>query len=201
MTRATRRRVALALCTPLLLVGCVTSGNLPPPPTTNDTDIAVLGALDARQGAPQATGQPPMDAAQLRQCAQQVLLIDAEQGALRGTWDALERRRGALQARSATLEAERGRVNVSQPAAVQAFNAAVAQLEAERVALNQEIDRHNVRAAGVNDYVRSYNGGCAQKTFRRSDLAQLPPEMVSALNARATPAAAPGLPAPRQPAP
>lgn len=133
--------------------------------------IVVLAGVLAGAAAAQ---EPALSREELSRCATQMQTLRAESTRL-NTYNAqLDEQRIVINRRRAALDSERAGLDADDLAAGLEFRQRNKQHHEQALAFNAEIEQIKRDINAVNQLKNDYDGGCAQRSYRRSDLDSLP---------------------------
>lgn len=142
---------------------------------------AALAAVFTTPAMPDEAGPLPREA--LARCAAQVQTLLDESGRLTQAAVAFDRRRSALDERSAALRAERDAVAEGDLEAGLAVREKLKEHHAQTLAFNASVEQLKREIGSLNALKQDYDGNCANRSYRRSDLEGLPAEQQAAMRA------------------
>lgn len=149
------------------------------------TAIVMLAATLSGLGAlsPASANEVPLDRAALNSCATQVHNLRVESIRLTQKNSELEPRRRAINERSAALKAERDAVPADDFDRAMAVRQSLQEHHAQTLAFNAQIEQLKREIVAVNTLKQDYDRACANRPYRRSDLAALPEAQRTAMQA------------------
>lgn len=124
---------------------------------------------------------PPLSAPELSRCATQVQNLRAESLRLTQKNTEMEPRRRAINERSVALKAERDAVPADDMDRSLAVRQSLQEHHAQTVEFNTQVEQLKREIVAVNALKQDYDRDCANRPYRRSDLAALPDAQRSAM--------------------
>lgn len=121
-----------------------------------------------------SANEVPLDREALNACATQVHNLRVESIRLTQKNSELEPRRRAINERSAALKAERDAVPGDDFERSLAVRKSLQEHHAQTLAFNAEVEQLKREIVAVNALKQDYDRSCANRPYRRSDLAALP---------------------------
>lgn len=141
-----------------------------------------LAAVTAGTTA-QAQTAAPLDSAALNLCATQVNNLRVESNRINQKNAELDVRRKAINERSASIKIERDNVPADNLERGLAVRASLQEHVSQTVKFNAEIEQIKRDIVAVNALKQQYDSGCANRPYRRKDLAALPEVQRAAMQA------------------
>lgn len=142
------------------------------------------GALTMVAGTAMAQTAPaPLDSAALNACATQVQNLRVESNRINQKNAELDVRRKAINERSAALKTERDNVPADNLERGLAVRASLQEHVSNTVKFNAEIEQIKREIVAVNLLKQNYDRDCANRSYRRNDLAALPEAQRAAMQA------------------
>lgn len=153
---------ALALCAPLALAADAPSSKTKPAATTS---------AKPREGSlgKGSSTLPTLTRDELRQCMSEQERIKNEGTELAQTQTRMEGQRAEIERMGAELEAEKGKVNVSDQSAVDAYNARLRQRTKLVEDYRASVPIFNARVDKLGEDRKAYASGCADRRFFEDD--------------------------------
>lgn len=169
------RKISAAVL--LILAGCASAGR-----PAVDPDIVYMPGVGGAAGAANLN-LPPMTFDELLNCAYKVRDLNEQDARIDAEAARTTQVRGQLEQRGNGLDAERATVNTRDGKAVDNYNS---RLEAHRKAVdafNLDVQKHNATIDARNQLRNTFNAGCANRPYRRSDYARIPAALRAIIDA------------------
>jgi hypothetical protein len=162
---------------------CRSDAKEPTMPTITCRSCLAVAALLMAAAMPAHADPAPLDLPALRECATQVRQLRSEATRLNADTAQLDARRIALDQRSAALRAEAAQLDRDELRATLDLQQRRQRHNDELLAFNAEIARHRQAIDAVNRVKQRYAQDCAERPYRRADLATLPADAQTAMRA------------------
>lgn len=146
--------------------------------------LPAAAALSVLFASPSAWAEPaPLAADALARCATQVDSLRSESARLTQKNAEFDARRNSINARTASLRAERDQVPANDLQAGLAMREKLKEHHEQTIAFNASVETLKREIEAVNVLKREYDSQCANRPYRRADLEALPAAQQAAMRA------------------